>query len=107
MQEIDVDQLAERIAAGGRVVDVREPDEYDGGHVPGALSVPLATVADHLEAFRDDEAGPVAVICQSGGRSGRAVDLLTDHDIEATNVIGGTGAWIASGRQTVTGDRPS
>jgi rhodanese-related sulfurtransferase len=105
VQEIDVDQLADRVAAGGRLIDVREPDEYTGGHVPGALSVPLATVPDHLDVFRGDE--PVAVICQSGGRSRRAVEHLAEHGIEAANVEGGTAAWIASGRATVAGDRPS
>ncbi len=105
MQEIDVDQLAERIAEGGLVIDVRERDEYMVGHVPGALSVPLATVPDHLDAFRGDD--PVYVICQSGGRSRRAAELVAEHDIDTVNVDGGTGAWIASGRVTVAGDRPS
>ena len=66
--EIDVDELAARVDAGARVVDVREPDEYATGHVPGAVSIPLATVPEHLDAFRGDE--PVCVICQSGGVAG-------------------------------------
>jgi rhodanese-related sulfurtransferase len=105
VQEIDVEQLAARIAAGGHVIDVREPDEYTGGHVPGALSIPLATVPDHLDAFRQDE--PVAVICHSGGRSRRAVEFVGAQGIDAVNVDGGTAGWLASGRATVTGDRPS
>ncbi len=105
MQEIDVDQLAERIAEGGRVIDVREPGEYVTGHVPGALSVPLAVVPDRLDAFRGDD--PVYVICQAGGRSRRAAELVAQYDIDAVNVDGGTGAWVASGRETVSGDRPS
>ena len=103
--EIDVNELAERLRAGGRLIDVREPDEYTRGHVPGALSVPLATVPDQIDLFRGE--GTTYVICQAGGRSRRACEFVDAHGIEAVNVEGGTGAWIASGRETVSGDRPS
>jgi rhodanese-related sulfurtransferase len=102
--EIDVDELAERLRSGDRLIDVREPDEYTRGHVPGALSIPLATVPDQLDLFRAD--GPVYVICQGGGRSRRACEFVEAHGIDAVNVEGGTGAWIASGRETVIGDHP-
>lgn len=108
IQEIDVDGLAERLAAGGRVVDVREPDEYAAGHVPGAIHVPLATVPDRVDAFLGD--GPTYVICRSGGRSMRACEYLAAQGIdglEVVNVAGGTMAWIASGRDVVAGDQPS
>lgn len=103
--EVDVNELAEQLRAGARLIDVREPDEYSRGHVPGALSVPLATVPDQLDLFRGD--GPTYVICQGGGRSRRACEFVESHGIEAVNVEGGTGAWITSGRETVSGDRPS
>jgi rhodanese-related sulfurtransferase len=100
--EIGVDELAERLRDGARLIDVREPHEYSGGHVPGAVSVPLATVPDHLDLFRGE--GPVYVICQGGGRSRRACEYVEAHGIDAVNVEGGTGAWIASVRETVIGD---
>jgi molybdopterin-guanine dinucleotide biosynthesis protein A/rhodanese-related sulfurtransferase len=106
--EIDVDQLAERLGAGARVVDVREPDEYADGHVPGAVLVPLATVPDHVDAFQGE--GPTFVICRTGGRSMRACEFLAAQGLdrlEAVNVAGGTLAWIASGRETIGGDQPS
>jgi rhodanese-related sulfurtransferase len=103
--EIDVHELAERLRAGGRLIDVREPDEYERGHVPGAISVPLATVPDQLDLFRGSS--PTYIICQGGGRSRRACEFVEAHGIEAVNVEGGTGAWIASGRETVSGDRAS
>jgi rhodanese-related sulfurtransferase len=108
VQEIDVDQLAEHLAAGGRLIDVREPDEYAEGHVPGAVLVPLGTVPDHVDAFVGD--GPTYVICKSGGRSMRACEHLDAQGVaglEVVNVAGGTMAWIASGRETVGGDQPS
>ena len=47
------------------------------------------------------------VICQGGGRSRRAAEFVADHGIEAVNVAGGTGAWVASGRDAVAGEQPS
>jgi len=105
ISDIDVDQLADRLRTAARLVDVRESDEYERGHVPGALSIPLATVPDRLDVFRGAE-GPVYVICQSGGRSRHACEFVAANGIDAVNVEGGTGAWIASGRETVSGDRP-
>jgi rhodanese-related sulfurtransferase len=103
--EIDVSELAERLREGARLIDVREPDEYTRGHVPGAVSVPLATVPDQLDLFRGPS--PTYVICQAGGRSRRACEFVEAHGIDAVNVKGGTGAWTASGRETVSGDRAS
>jgi rhodanese-related sulfurtransferase len=106
--EIDVEQLAERLDEGARLVDVREPDEYVEGHVPGAVLVPLATVPDHVDAFTGD--GTTYVICRSGARSMRAcehISALGLADVDVVNVAGGTLAWQASGRATVGGDLPS
>jgi rhodanese-related sulfurtransferase len=98
--EISVDDLAEQLAAGARLVDVREPGEYAAGHVPGAVLVPLATVPDNVDAFRGD--GPVYVICRSGGRSMKACEYVAAQGLEPVNVAGGTLAWIDSGRECST-----
>lgn len=103
--EVDIDELAGLLGSGIRLIDVREPDEYTAGHVPGAVSVPLGTVPDHLDAFTG--AGRTYVICRSGGRSGRAVEFVTGHGVDAVNVAGGTRAWIESGRDVVAGDAPT
>lgn len=94
--EIDVNELAERLAAGVRLFDVREVVEYEAGHVPGARLVPLGEVVDRVEEFRGE--GPAVLICRSGARSMRACEFLVEHGIEAINVAGGTLAWIESGR---------
>ena len=52
ISEISVDELAEQLATGSRLIDVRESDEFDEGHVPGAVHIPLATVPDNVEQFR-------------------------------------------------------
>jgi rhodanese-related sulfurtransferase len=101
ISEISVGDLADRLAEGARLIDVREPHEYEDAHVPGAVLVPLATVPDELDAFRGE--GPVYVICKSGGRSMRACEYVADQGIEAVNVEGGTTAWILAGREYATG----
>jgi rhodanese-related sulfurtransferase len=102
--EIEVAALAERVAQGALVIDVREPDEYRAGHVPGAQLIPLATVPDELTRF--NSAGPTYVICRSGGRSMRACEIAADEGYDVVNVTGGTGAWMDSGREVAIGDLP-
>lgn len=92
MKSITVAQLRERV--GVPLIDVREPDEYAAGHVPGAVNLPMSTIGDHLDQLPD---GAFDVICQAGGRSARVVAALEPRGYDATNVDGGTGEWIASG----------
>ena len=103
--EITADELADRIAAGEPLFDVRRPDEYESGHVPGAVLIPLDEVPDRVEEFPSDR--EFLVICRSGARSMRACETLAAHGIEGINVSGGTLAWIASGREVSTGDSPA
>ncbi len=100
--EISVDELEERLVEGARLIDVRQPYEFDEMRVSGAVLVPLATVPDNVDAFRGE--GPVYVICKTGARSARACEFLAAQGVEAVNVAGGTLAWIRSGREYVSGD---
>lgn len=104
IREVTPAELETALAQGARIVDVRETDEYVGGHVAGAVHVALGTVPDNVEAFRGE--GPVYVICMGGGRSMRACEFVSQHGIEAINVAGGTREWINSGRPVVTGSQP-
>jgi rhodanese-related sulfurtransferase len=103
--EASVEELESALQSGVALVDVREPDEYEAGHVPGAVLVPLASVATALDQFSAD--GPTYVICRTGARSYRACEFLADQGLEVVNVEGGTMAWVISGRGTVTGDQPA
>lgn len=102
--EIDIAEAARRHLAGVPVFDVREPDEYVGGHVPGAPLVPLGEVADRVADFPTD--GEVLVICKAGGRSRKAAEFLRGHGVDAVNVAGGTMAWVEAGNPVVTGAEP-
>lgn len=100
--EIDVDALATALESGAvHLVDVREPNEYADGHVPGAILVPLGDVPDRVDAFRSD--APTYVICRSGARSMRACEYLAEQGLDVTNVAGGTMAWAESGRAVDVG----
>ena len=105
IQEIRADDLADLLAAGDvRLVDVREPHEYVGGHVAGAVLVPLAQVPERVDAFRGE--GPAYVICRSGARSRKACEYLAQEGVEAINIAGGTLEWVNAGRSVVTGNEP-
>lgn len=86
------------------VFDVRQPDEYEEGHVPGAVLIPLGDVPDRVGEFPAE--GTVYVVCRSGGRSASAVEFLRSAGIDAVNVEGGTMAWIEAGHPVATGSEP-
>lgn len=102
--EIDIDELARRHAAGAYVLDVRNPDEYVDGHVPGAVLLPLPELSERWEEVPE---GEVLVICRSGARSATAVKALNGAGRTTINVAGGTMAWIDAGHPVVTGSAPT
>jgi hydroxyacylglutathione hydrolase len=81
----------------GRIlVDVREPGEFDQGHVPGALNLPQAELATRLEELPRDR--PIYLICHAGFRSLRAAQFLKQTGFrQILNVRGGTVGWSAAG----------
>lgn len=99
--EIDVDALEGLLDSGCVLVDVREDDEFAGGHIPGARHLPLAEVPDRHGEI--PATGTVYVVCAMGGRSARAVEFLRANGIDAVNVAGGTQGWIDSGREVHRG----
>ena len=102
--EIDIATAAQRHAEGIPVFDVRQPEEYAEGHVPGAPLIPLGDVAARAGEFPTE--GEVLIICRSGARSMRAAEHLRSQGVDAVNIAGGTLAWIEAGHRVVTGDEP-
>jgi rhodanese-related sulfurtransferase len=92
MKSMTVEELAS--VNERHLIDVREPDEFAAAHAVGAVNVPLRSVESAALA---DDGATVYVICQSGGRSARAVQALTARGIDAVNVAGGTSAWLQAG----------
>ncbi|MGZ6312226.1 MAG: molybdopterin-synthase adenylyltransferase MoeB [Candidatus Limnocylindrales bacterium] len=89
---------AARAAEGALLLDVREPHEWDAGHVPGALHVPLGRLETYLPLAAPDKARPVVVYCATGVRSlagGRTLQLLGYQDV--ASLAGGLELWRAQG----------
>ncbi len=99
--EVSRDELADALANGAQLIDVREPNEYEHGHVPQAQLIPLAVVMEQHENL--DRHRPVYVICAAGVRSMAAAGALRQVGIDAHSVAGGTNAWIEEERPTQTG----
>ncbi len=93
--EIAVEEFA-AVRERGVLVDVREPEEYVAGHLPGAVPIPMGQLATRMGEI--DKTSPVFVICASGNRSSAMTDLLRGAGFDAVSVAGGTDAWIRSGR---------
>lgn len=98
---IDIPTLREKLDAGESLFDVRQPDEYEQGHAPGARLVPLGEVPERIGEFPTDQT--VYVICRSGGRSAKAVEHLRANGVDAVNVDGGTLAWVEAGNAVEQG----
>jgi rhodanese-related sulfurtransferase len=91
-------ELARRLATERDLVvlDVREPYEWDEGHIPAALHVPMREVAGRLAELPRHQA--IAVVCRGGPRSSTVGSLLLRHGFpHLLNVWGGMGGWIDAG----------
>lgn len=96
VREIDVDELASCLP-DTTVLDVREPEEYAHGHVPGATNLPQADLASRLNEIPRD--GLVIAVCERGSRSYRAAQFLVQMGIDrVASVKGGTAAWRTAGK---------
>lgn len=85
---------------GPVLLDVREPYEWEAGHAPSAVHVPLGELAPD----RIPTGSPVLVVCHVGGRSAQAAAVLAANGWQAVNVTGGMAAWAAAGLPVVTDD---
>jgi rhodanese-related sulfurtransferase len=92
--------LAQRIAAGDApvVLDVRTPEEYAAGHIPGAVNIPHDQLESRVGELGADPGAEIVVHCQSGRRASMAEGVL--HDAGFTNVVdleGHMAAWKDGG----------
>lgn len=85
---ITTTELAQKGPSTLTLLDVREPYEYQGGHIATAQNVPLGKI----ETYRVKKQ-PIYVICQSGMRSKQAVAKLRKQGVEAINIKGGMNQW--------------
>jgi rhodanese-related sulfurtransferase len=81
------------------VLDVREPHEWEAGHIAGAVHIPLADIPARVGEL--DPSVRTLVVCHLGGRSARATQWLHAQGHDVVNVEGGMEAWEMAGRPVV------
>jgi rhodanese-related sulfurtransferase len=91
---------AAAVADDAVLLDVREPEEWQAGHIPGAVHVPMMRLPQQLQY----EPGPltadasIVVVCRVGSRSAQVTAWLRAQGYDAVNLAGGMLAWQRAGR---------
>ena len=81
--------------------DVRSPEEYEGGHIPGAVNIPHDVIAKKVPRRKRNKV--IVVYCQSGGRSNMAYEALIEKKFNYVFDFGGVGNW---GGNLIAGSSP-
>jgi rhodanese-related sulfurtransferase/DNA-binding transcriptional ArsR family regulator len=105
LERLTVDELRDRLSSGDTVlIDVRPATEYARGHLPGALSMPLATLREHLDELPAD--ADVVAYCEGPYcfASAHAVQYFADAGRSIRRVDGGLASWVRTGGELVRGD---
>jgi len=93
MKEILAKEVQQALEQGQPIhlIDVREVDEVEAGHIPGIIHIPLGLLEFRMHELNKNES--YVVICRSGGRSGQAVQFLESRGFDVVNMVGGMLAW--------------
>ena len=95
--QVSADELDLPPDNGVALVDVRDPGEWEAGHIPGVANIPLGYLTDRLDELPRD--GRLVLHCQGGGRSAIGASLLQAHGFRnVSNLVGGFDAWARAGR---------
>jgi molybdopterin/thiamine biosynthesis adenylyltransferase/rhodanese-related sulfurtransferase len=99
IEEVDAGRARDLLDSdSSAVVDVRERDEWDEGHLPGAVHIPRGHLESRIEAAVPDRSGPVVVYCASGNRSAFAAKTLEELGYEnVVSLTGGFTDWKRNG----------
>ncbi len=105
IQQIDIPTTSTHLASGGTVIDVREPGEYQTGHLPNAVNIPRGVlefkIGDNATFANKDL--PIVLYCKTGGRAAlAAVNLQRMGYQQVRSLSGGLDGWVSGGQQVVT-----
>ena len=92
--EIQPDEVKQRLAQNEKLnlIDVRELDEYEEGHIPGVTLIPLNSLPNYLETL--DKSLEYIMVCRRGNRSGVATELMLELGFSnPKNMVGGMQQW--------------
>lgn len=110
IQEIPVEAAQAAIAQADVLIDVREPDEYRQGHLPGAVNMPRGLLEFQLSgqpalASRDLH---MVLYCKTSGRAALAACAMQDMGyLNVQSIIGGFDAWVAAGKSVAQPSTPA
>jgi len=104
IDEVDPAAVREQVGNGAVIVDVREPEEWSAGHIPGAIHVPKSYLESRIEGAVPDRSGHVVLYCASGNRSAWAArTLIEDLGYEhVESMTGGFTLWKDRGYEVQT-----
>ncbi|MEZ2715950.1 rhodanese-like domain-containing protein [Niallia circulans] len=93
MKEITTTELNSKLRSGEKVsiIDVREPAEVATGKIPEAINISLRLIEFRMQEL--DKQKEYFMVCQSGGRSSQAAQILNKNGYRVVNVIGGMQSW--------------
>ncbi|MGM9926041.1 MAG: rhodanese-like domain-containing protein [Bacillus sp. (in: firmicutes)] len=93
MKEISPKEVETLLNEGKNInlIDVREVDEVEAGHIPSAVNIPLGLLEFRMHEL--DKSKEYIMVCRSGGRSGRATQFLENQGYNVINMTGGMLAW--------------
>lgn len=92
IHEWEPSEVQEKLAQGEiTIIDVREDEEWESGHISEAKHIPLGTLPERYKEL--DLGQRTVIVCRSGARSGRACEYLTDLGYEVINMTGGMLGW--------------
>lgn len=94
--EITTAQAYEKYQAGVLLLDVREQDEWDAGHIPNTTHIPLGELSSRVDELPKDQ--EIVVVCRSGNRSAEGRDILLQNGFtNVTSMAGGVSDWSSAG----------
>ena len=97
--ECSVAEARAAVLEGGLLLDVREGVEWELGHAPHAVHIPMSQLSDRVDELPRDRT--ILCVCHIGGRSAVVADALNRAGWRARNVAGGMEAWTAAGYPVV------
>ena len=102
-RQIDVEQAYQKREQGTFMLDVRTPEEWDAGHIPGATLIPLDQIALRFGELPADQ--EIVIYCRSGNRSAQALSILNEEGFsDIYSMDGGINDWILAGYEVTVGD---
>lgn len=109
IQEVSLDHADAAISDAALLLDVREPDEYHAGHIPGAVSIPRGLLEFKLsnDPALDIRDQPIVIYCKTSGRAALAAATMKSMGyLHVQSIEGGFDAWLDAGKPVVAPDVP-